>query len=1198
MEVLSKHVRRIPAFRREATPGRGFSMKIKALEITGFKSFYRKTRINFSEGITAVVGPNGCGKSNILDAVKWVIGESNPRLLRAGEMKNIISNGGAELKPLGMADVSLILEGVEGFGFEEVRVRRKLYRSGESEYFINGVRCRQKDITEMFLDTGVGARAYSIVEQGQVESFVTSKPEERRKFIEEIAGIEKYKVRRKETRSRIESTRQNIARVMDMKKEVEDRMEALSQQAERAGEYNRLSEKARILEAGILKEKLGKSRGRKAGLLEKIGGLEQSVSAAERSKREKSLLLEDARKRNSESADGVSAAERKIYEISADIREKRTRRDLIEREIDSASSHADDIRSEIESLELEIADAERKRLESAEQARELGTARFSASEGISAKENELSVLKRRWEESKGELEKVGTEISDVMTQKSSLGSAIGAFSGELEELFQKRESLGEDISSLELEKRERGGELALLLEKQDGIKEEFTAASAEKEKLDSALYDLRVERERMLGGHENLESREKNCVSRMNALNRIQKNYEWLPESTREFVVEKKSGGVLGVVSDFVLVPENYERAVEAAFGEKLNWIVVEQSSEAVQAVELLREFSAGRGTFIPAADEFGRNGGKENGNGKIDAVSLNGLLDVRVIEKDLMDSMLHEVYVTSDLAEALRLKKESGNGACFATLDGDYVDSTGAITGGHVSAGVFERKREIAELEKETAVLGEEIAESKRACDALGEEMDATDDRRAELEESLRRHEIRSVENVKDQSNVRAKIEDLKTRAETLAGELEAVKRKLGSKNSTKEEMESQFADLDGRRASLECIYEEAEKRTTALAGAERSLQEEITNLKIDNASLLEREKALEGDLAGVEKRKAAISDRLSSRRKALEIKKREAESLVLSKEDAESESAELSRSLTLLQSSLEEMKEKAKDLTAEFGREENAFGEASSELELRSGELSDARVELARVEDELLYLGEQCAAVFGDEIPDPDSGEGLSGLSVPEAEKRLRSLRARIENFGPVNHLAPEEHRQLEEREDFLRRQTDDLTEALASLESAVRKLDRESVSRFRESFETINRKFGETFSKLFEGGEAKLELVDPGNLLETGIEVMIRPGGKKFQPINLLSGGEKALSAISVVVSACLVKPAPFLFFDEIDAALDEINTAKFSTILEEIASKSQVVVVTHNKRTMRQAGSLIGITSDGSATSRMVSVKLDS
>lgn len=1173
-------------------------MKIKALEITGFKSFYRKTRINFSEGITAVVGPNGCGKSNILDAVKWVVGEGNPRLLRAGEMKNIISNGGANLKPLGMADVSLVLEGVEGFGFEEVRVRRKLYRSGESEYFINGVRCRQKDVTEMFLDTGVGARAYSIVEQGRVESFVTSKPEERRKFIEEIAGIEKYKVRRKETRSRIESTKQNIDRVMDMKKEVEDRMEALSQQAERAGEYRRLSEKARVLETGILKEKLGKSRGRKDCLLGEIDGLEQSVSAAELEKEEKASLLEDAKKRNSESTAGVSAAEREIWEVGAGIREKRTLGDLIEREIESASSHADDIRSEIGSLELEIAAAERKRLESVERSRELETARVSTSEELSVKESELSVLKRKWEESKSELEKTGTEISDVMTQKSSLGSAIGAFSGELEELFQKRESLAEDISALELEKRERGKELALLLEKQDEMKKEFTAAVAEKEKLDSALYDLRVERERMLGEHENLESREKNCVSRMNALNRIQKNYEWLPETTREFVVEKKSNGVLGVVSDFVLVPENYERAVEAAFGEKLNWIVVEQSSEAVQAVELLREFSAGRGTFIPAADEFGRNGGKSNGNGKLDAVSLNGLLDVRVIEKDLMDSMLHEVYVTSDLSEALRLKKESGNGACFATLDGDYVDSTGAITGGHVSAGVFERKREIADLEKETAVLGKEIAESKRVCEALGEKMKAMECRRAELEESLRQNEIRSVENVKDQSNISSKIENITSRAETLTGELEAVKKKLGSKSSSKEEMESRLADLNEHGASLERVYEEAERRAMELAGAEKSLQEEITKLRIDNASFLEREKALEGDLVDAEKRKAVISDRLSLRKKALEAKKREAEALVLSKEAAENESAELSRSLSLLQSSLEEMKEKARGLKAELGLAESAFGETSSELELRSGKLLASRAELTRVEDELLYLGEQCDAVFGDEIPDPDSGEGLSGLSVAEAERRLKSLRARIENFGLVNLLAPEEHRQLEEREEFLRRQTDDLTEALDSLENAIRKLDRESVSRFRDSFEAINGKFSETFSKLFEGGEAKLELVDPGNLLETGIEVMIRPGGKKFQPINLLSGGEKALSAISVVVSACLVKPAPFLFFDEIDAALDEINTARFSTILEEIAEKSQVVVVTHNKRTMRQAGSLIGITSDGSATSRVVSVKLDS
>ena len=1169
-------------------------MKIKALEISGFKSFYRKTKINFSGGVTAVVGPNGCGKSNILDAVKWVIGEHNPRLLRAGGMEDVISNGSAELKPLGMADVSLVLEDVEGFGFEEVRVRRKLYRSGESEYSINGTKCRLRDVTEMFLDTGMGARAYSIVEQGQVEAFITARPEERRKFIEEVAGIEKYKARRKETRSRIESTKENISRVLEMKQEVSDRIESLARQAERAKRYGELTGEARSLELGVAAAKLADSGSRRSGLVEKTRRLGAGVDEARAAREEKSSALSSAREKSSVSGDALSSLEKEIYELGSAVREKEYQGASMDREIAAAARYAEDIESEIGQLRLEVEGAEEKTLLSSRRLEELGASRLGFSEDVSRKERDLELLRSRREESRKELEETGRKVSEVMTERSSLGSTVGAFSDELSELSLKREALGEQLSALALRKRGHEEELASLLERQDEIKREFKAAAGEKEELDSRLYDLRLERERKQGELRSLESGEKDCASRMEALDRIQSNYEWLPEATRKFVVERKSRGVLGVVSDFVAVPENYERAVEAAFGEKLNWIVVEESREAVHAVELLREYSAGRGTFIPVTDELRGNGAARSADGP--APSLNSLLEVKVIEKGLMDSMLHEVYVAADLAEALRLKKRNGNGACFATLEGDYVDSSGAITGGHASGGVFERKREIERLGRETAALGKKIAAARAGCGRLEKETESLSARCAELDELLRQYEIRSVENVKDQSSLAAKIEDLRSREESLSAELDAVEKKLGSKNRTMEEMESLLGDLDGRRAALDLRYEETEKKTLGLAEEERSLREEITRLRIEGASVLERQKALEEELAEAERRKNVIGDRLSLRRKDMELKLEEKKTLAASREAAEGESRRLRGELDSKKASLEEARAAASSRGEELRAAEREFEESSRELEVRGEELAAARAELARVEDEFGYLGERYREVFGGEPGETPAAPALE-TPVPEAERRLRSLRAQIESFGLVNLLAPEEYRQLEEREGFLRAQTDDLTEALDSLESAVRKLDGESVQRFRESFDTINAKFAETFARLFEDGEARLELVDPGNLLETGIEVMIRPGAKKFQPINLLSGGEKALSAISVVISACLVRPAPFLFFDEIDAALDEVNTARFNRILREISRESQVVVITHNKRTMREARSLVGITSDGAASSRVVSVKLD-
>lgn len=1177
-------------------PGRDSPMRIKALEIAGFKSFYLKTRIDFSEGITAIVGPNGCGKSNILDAIRWVIGEHNPRQLRAGGMEDVISNGSAELKPLGMADVSLVLEEVEGFGFEEVRIRRKLYRSGESEYSINGVKCRLKDITEMLLDTGVGARAYSIVEQGQVESFILSKPDEKRKFIEEVAGIEKYKLRRKETRSRIESTRENLSRVLDMKREVSDRIEAVALQAKRARQYEELTGRARSLEFDVLSAKLSGSQQRKEALLEKKLAAEQFVRSADAELEQKRGLLQEAREKNSVSGQDLGSLEKEIYELRAQKRENEYRRASIEREITGISSYVGNIEAEIKSLGREVSEMEERSSRAGLQSEELKNTRLSASEEILREEQNLVTLKSEWEQDKKELEETADLVSDVMTRRSSLGSTIGAFSKELEELEEKKEALEGEASALGLEKLECEKRLASLRRREGEIKDEFTSAAKEKEEIDSRLYDLRVEHEKKLGELRGLEGRKKDCVSRVEALNKIQSNYEWLPDATRKFVLERKQRGVLGVVSDFVSVPRNYERAVEAAFGEKLNWIVVEGSTEAVAAVELLREFDAGRGTFIPATDRFAANG-SGNGNGKPDATSLNSLLDVKVIEKSLVDSMLQEVYVTSDLREAIRLKDRTGNGACFATLEGDYVDSHGAVTGGKSLAGVFERKREIEELEGQTQTLLADIEKLESVCRTLREEMDALESRRAQVEELLRRCEISSVENAKDRSNAETRIEELGARIGSLDVQQSELERKLGSKNRSVEEMESLIEQLDGQRSALESKYGEIENRALGFAEEEKALQEKITKLRIENAGVLEREKALEHEISEAERIKAVINEKLSLRTKDGELKKQESEALALSRRQAEEELEKICSDLGLREESFEELRERVSHYAEQLRRSEEEFEAASQELSSRREQLASAQAKLERAEDEFEYLSERYAETFGDATPDAPQGPNLSHVSIPDAERELKTLRRRIENFGPVNLLAPEEYEQLEERNGFLQRQTDDLARALDYLEGAIRKLDRESVSRFREAFETVNGKFSETFCKLFENGEARLELTDPRNLIETGVEVMIRPGGKRFQPINLLSGGEKALSAIAVIISACLVKPVPFVFLDEIDAALDEVNTVRFNKILSEIAAHSQVAVITHNRKTMHEADALIGITADGTAASRVVSVKLD-
>ena len=1170
-------------------------MKIKAIEISGFKSFYRNTKITFSEGITAIVGPNGCGKSNILDAIRWVTGEHNPRSLRADGMEDVISSGSSELKALGMADVSLILEGVETLGFEEVSIRRKFYRSGESEYSINGVKCRLKDITEMLLDTGMGARAYSIVEQGQIESFITARPQEKRKFIEEVAGIEKYKLRRKETRSRMESTRENLSRVLDLKQEVSGRIEDLALQAERAKRYEELSSQSRSLEFDILSAKLEGSKRRVEKLLEKKEQIEKCLADAEKIKEEKNYLLKTAEKKKTDSTHRVSTIQNEVYEIRSQKRENEFSIESLEREIVGTEKYIKDMESQVESLEREIEETETRKHSAETRLRDIENARLASSEDILREEEALSALNQRWGKGKGELDDIAKQISEVMTKKSSVGSTMGAFSREVEDLLEKKESLENETKALTTEKKECETELKTLLSCAGEIKDQFTQAGKEKEKTESRLYDLRIERERKLGELQGFESRKKDCVSTREALARIQDNYEWLPEATRKFVLEKKQSGVLGVVSDFVSVPRNYEQAVEAAFGEKLNWIVVEGSSEAVAAVELLREFSAGRGTFIPVQEKLSAHGdfvAKTN----ISSQSLNSLLDVKIIGKNLVHSMLQEVYVASDLREAIKLKKQNGNGACFATLDGDYVDSQGAITGGNSTEGVFERKRRIEELETEIEELSHRIKRSQKEYEKLSAEMETLQRNREELSEILRRLEINSIENAKDRSNVETRINDLGRRIASLESEYAVVEKKLNNKSQTMEEMQSLSAQLDQNRNALDSKYEEIERHALGFAEDVASLQEKITGLRIKNASVAERGRALEYEMQETEKTKAITSEKLSLRKKDIELKKSECQRLQESLAKAQNMVAETGLDLQTKRELLEKLEQDASLFREQVSKSEQEHERASGEVLLLKEDLSSARSRLERAQDEFGYLCERYRDVFGENPADPLPTASCE-ISIPDAERELKRVRGHLENFGPVNLLAPEEYRQLEERNSFLENQTQDLLQSLQSLELAIKKLDAESIARFREAFDAVDSKFREIFSELFENGEARLELSDPDDLLETGVQVMIRPGGKKFLPINLLSGGEKALSAISVIISACLVKPVPFVFLDEIDAALDETNTARFNKILKEIASLSQVAVITHNKKTMEEASTLVGITSNPTTASKVVSVRLD-
>ncbi|MGH7793211.1 MAG: chromosome segregation SMC family protein, partial [Thermodesulfobacteriota bacterium] len=574
-------------------------MRIKSLELIGFKSFYEKTVIQFRGGINAVVGPNGCGKSNILDAIRWVLGEQNPRRLRAEAMEEVIGNGGESLKPLGMAEASLVITDVPKNNFDEVVIKRRLFRSAESEYYINGTPCRLKDITEIFIDTGIGARAYSNISQGKIEHLITIKPEERRNLIEEVAGILKYKTRRRETESRIESTKENLRRIRDVINEVNRQMHTLSRQTKDAEEFRRLSEEARSLERKILQSKHRELQSERKRHSDEKSQTESTIHYLEEQIKSRETIFSALESRVVLLEQRLGDLERETYKIKSDLQAKQSFQELLRNEASSIDEFIEKLERENELLAEEKRKIEAQVNNKRGDLEKIGRDLSSKGAQVEEKEEAFSSLEEENTKIRSELEVTRKTVFGNLDKSSSLKAIALGYEKELNELKSRKERTEKEMEDVESEKERTltlisGLELTL----QD-IQERRSQIEAKKKSTELSLLELNTNQGSKEKEHSILRERPKEIHSRLNALKQIQSNYEWLPEKMRRFILQKKGNGVLGLVADFISAPKGYEKAIEAAFGEKLQWALVIESEEALSAIESLRELSIGRGTFI-----------------------------------------------------------------------------------------------------------------------------------------------------------------------------------------------------------------------------------------------------------------------------------------------------------------------------------------------------------------------------------------------------------------------------------------------------------------------------------------------------------------------------------------------------------------------------------------------------------------------
>jgi chromosome segregation protein len=1228
-------------------------MRIKRLEICGFKSFVDRTALTFDHPITAVVGPNGCGKSNIVDAIRWVMGEQSAKHLRGRAMEDVIFNGSESRGPAGMAEVSITFDtrslpshvapgGIPwgAAGPSDVVVTRRYYRGAESEYLLGGVPCRLRDIVEFFLGTGVGSKAYAIIEQGRIGFIVSSRPEDRRALIDEAAGITKYKAKKKIAERRMEATRQHLLRVSDILGEIESRLRSLRIQAQKAERYKRYKAELKDLELCVATQRhLGLLAEQKhltaahAGLADRHAQESAALSAEE-------ACVEAERLTLAEELAELSQTKDELYALDNRAQLAAQRAEHLQDESATLVVRADHSQKESQEHGRRAARNAESLAEIAGQVAVLDEEAASRDRALAATEatctgarEALATLRREWEQAVADTNSSRTRVARLESESESARVRASDLAHRLEELRRDETVAGETIARASDESAQAEGELAALRARAAELRERKLATETQ-------VAALRAEVGRGEIELETLREEAHRRRSRLHSLAEIQDRYESFQRGVRAIMRRARetgfeeggaaegrsfpAAGVRGLVADIVQPPPDLETALEAVLGERLGNIIVESQEVGLEAIDYLKERCEGRSSFIPLSLRTpGREGTvvyDATGGASLEPGPATVPLPIEwptgegvrgpmleLIGYDrrydrVASYLLGDVVVVEDRRQALELWRRGQTGKTLVTLEGEVIDAHGAVTGGSresATASVLAQKREIRELE---AIVAQLELDYQASLDRHVGNKQALTAATAALDETvaaMRRDELELAARQKETERLLRERTAAEARRAQLATTTESLQVSIGQTHTRLAEAESQLLGERDNVARGELAAEDLRRRVDGLAEEVDRLLAELSTVKIAAAQAGDRRRVahetvarLEREQAEHEAKRAELAEQMAADLARAEALRGEGEALRREAAQLQDELAERSRSFTERQTATEERGGQLARRDAELKVRRAQVAHSVQEL----GAIDLRRQEAAM---RLQALDEQVRERYADvsRVAEVIADFHTRTLSGEAEESRIRELRGLVERMGEVNLMAIEESAELQQRYDFLTAQQADLDEAMSRLESAINKINLASRKRFREVFDTVNAKFQEVFPRLFGGGKAHLALTDESDLLETGVEIVANPPGKKMmQNLELLSGGEKALTAVSLLFAIFLVKPSPFCVLDEVDAPLDEANVGRFNHAVREMTDQAQFILVTHNQRTMEIADRLCGITMEESGVSKLVAVNL--
>lgn len=1185
-------------------------MYLKRLEMQGFKSFAEKIKLDFNCGITAVVGPNGSGKSNIADAIRWVLGEQSVKTLRGSKMEDVIFAGTEHRKPLGFAEVTIVLDNSDStlpIDYEEVAITRRVYRSGESEYLINKTNCRLKDITELLLDTGIGRDGYSVIGQGRIDEILSTRSEDRRQIFEEASGIMKYKVRKHDAEKKLELTRQNLERINDIIAELESQLEPLREQSEKARRFLDLREELKVLEVNVYLDSMKKFRDRLEVMDKQLKTVQDQINDENnkldeitRSNKEKTDLLKSMDERLEEAKQLFYEMEGNLERCSSEIKLNQEKIANLMQNIERLDTEKAELREKIEVLETEEA-GKKDRLKYLERQLEEYSAKLAGFE------KQMEELLKTLDEEERSIELLKSEIMDKMDIQSDKKLQISNLRSHIENMQKRQRSIDTEVYQNVVEKdreKMKKEELTESIRNAEqhikGHKEKLSGLFREREETDKMLSELRMKQAKI---NSDIQSKS----SRVRTLREMEQKLEGYNRSVREVLQACHASpqfgrGIHGALAQLIEVDRKYETAIEISLGGALQNIVTQTEEDAKKAIEFLKRNKLGRATFLPISSVEGRGFDNQTMARIKQCEGFCGVASELVsydsVYTGIIRNLLGKVVVIDNLDNGIKMARKFRYSFRIVTLDGDLLNTGGAMSGGSLEnrgTGILTRNREISELDEELKSLRQQETGVSKDIKQLTEDISRIDSDISSIENEIKNNELVKIRDESHLAQTDENLEKLTARMEMLRQEKEQLEREIKETGNELTKYELELLQIEEEISEAKKTVAEFQEKHKEDQAARDALHTDITDYKISVNSIKE-------SIAGVNE----SSDRIHT----------EKENMVMSITKKESEQERFREEIKKLEEQIEGLNARIKKHSEErSGRsfeidrlteerkilEEdiydivNKINDTNKTILLLQEEYSRTEVRKTRLEAEMEALQDRIWNEY--ELTYSSAMELKKDVgSLTSAQRRINEIKNMIKELGPINVAAIDDYIKTKDRYEFMTNQRNDMEQAREKLLRVIAEMTSIMKKQFLEQFKLINKNFNDVFRELFNGGRASLTLVDEENVLESGIEIEAQPPGKKLQNMMLLSGGERAFTAIALLFAILRLKPSPFCVLDEIEAALDEANVYRFVEYLKNYSCNTQFIVVTHRKGTMEGSDMLYGVTMQEHGVSKIISMKM--